>query len=136
MTAHLYDRAPLAGLALLAALGSARPLAAQPVNAAPCDLGATWQLTHADGAIARARIEQLGSRFWGSATRSTPIVTGRLYDGRVKGRVLSFRIRWSTGQTGDYRGYILPDGRVEGGLHDLAGPGSHQLWILKQRVRC
>lgn len=43
MPAHLYDRAPVAGLALLVALGSTRPLAAQPVNAVPCSQ-TTWFL--------------------------------------------------------------------------------------------
>ncbi|MBI1686430.1 hypothetical protein [Caulobacter hibisci] len=136
MAAHLYDRAPLAWLATFAALGSASPVGAQPVNAVPCNLGVAWQLTHADGAIVRAKIEQQGSRFRGGATGSTPLLTGNLYDGRVKGRVLSFHIRWSTGQASAYRGYILPDGRVEGSLHDLHAPGRQQPWILKQRVRC
>ncbi len=124
-----------ASLALPAGLAASPSVATAAIEGAPCRLGAFWQITHADGSFAQARIDQTGTHFSGSVTTPASTVTGTLHDGRIDGRNLSFRVRWSNGRTSAYRGYIRADGHVEGS-HAPGAPNARQLWVLTQRVKC
>jgi hypothetical protein len=123
-------------LAILAGLASYPAVAAPAREGAPCKLGAFWQITHANGTFAQARIDQAGAHFSGSVAAPASKTAGRLYEGRIRGRNLSFRVRWASGHSGAYRGYVRADGHVEGSNYDLAIPGARQLWVLKQRIEC
>ncbi|ATY33479.1 hypothetical protein [Sphingomonas psychrotolerans] len=124
-----------ATLALSAGLASSPSVATPVRETTPCRLGVLWQVTHADGTFARVEIAQIDTYFSGSVTTPTA-ARGMLHDGRIHGRNLSFRVRWSNGRSSAYRGHIRPDGHVEGSYFALATPDAQQLWVLKQRIRC
>ena len=121
-------------LFIAASSASAEPVGTQAGTT--CKLGLNWDFTHANGNRTLAEIDQVGNRFSGTVQTATPVATGTLSNGRVLGRALHFRIRWSNGHTGIYSGYVQPNGAVAGNNYDAASPGVHQLWTLRQRVRC
>ena len=52
-------------------------------------------------------------------------ITGDVFDGLVLARYISFKVRWSNSQVGEYQGELSTDGVIRGNTHRI-DPAAHE----------
>jgi hypothetical protein len=129
-------RLPADCLSLTLVTGSAL-VGAHPVAAAPatqsCNLNGQWQIGHANRAYAIMDIIHRGNRLTGSGREGRN--SGVLSGGRVHGREVYFRIKWSNGHIGEYSGRVNLRGKLSGLNHDV-NIGQQTSWYVADRFEC
>ena len=57
-------------------------------------------------------------------------------NGTIKGKVISFAVRWSNGAVGDYFGEVNDDGTIRGGTFDARGRTANWIGHKSQKATC
>ena len=57
-------------------------------------------------------------------------------NGTIKGKVISFAVRWSNGAVGDYFGEVNDDGTIQGGTFDARGRTANWIGHKSQKATC
>ncbi len=118
---------------IFASLICLTPAVAQPTDASFCQIGGTWTIVHANGAVAEMDVIQKANKFTGLGAEGRN--TGKL-TGFIDATEVEFEIEWSNGHTGQYQGRVNRRQRFAGTNNDKADPTQQQLWFVKQRKFC
>ena len=122
----------LAGLAILAAGDKAHSAVAPAAQT--CNLSGHWRIVHSSDAWAEMDVSHVGNRLTGAGREGRN--TGTMTGGRVRGREVYLRIKWSNGHIGEYTGRVNMRGKLSGLNHDVVYPGSQNQWHVSERLDC
>lgn len=102
--------------------------------------GLQWGARQSNGYIVGFVFRQQGTTLRGTA-QYWPVGQGYkrtdgTINGTIKGKVISFAVRWSNGARGDYFGEVNDDGTIQGGTFDASGRTANWIGHKSQKATC
>lgn len=106
----------------------------EPPDPWKCQIEGRWDLNQSNQTWVTLAIEQRGDTFYGSGKHGR--TAGTVEDGRIVDRDITFRIRWTDGQIGKYRGTIDREGRLKGSAYSLTNAADTVTWWANRSFKC
>jgi len=102
--------------------------------------GLQWGVRQSNGYIVGFVFRQQGTTLRGTAQywlvgEGNKRTDGTI-NGTIKGKVISFAVRWSNGAVGDYFGEVNDDGTIQGGTFDARGRTANWIGHKSQKATC